>query len=96
MERVIEGQRLWLAPLAKAPPHWAVVVVKICVIGILLLPLTTLLWVLLYRPTETSDLGPLAFMVIVGLGVGFFSTAAFLTSTYPRVPVSKRRAAQHA
>ncbi len=96
MERVIEGQRLWLAPLAKAPPRWAVVVVKICVIGILLLPLASVLWVLLYKPTEASDLGPFAFMVIVGLGVGMFSTAAFLTSTYPRVPVAKKHAPHHA
>jgi len=95
MERAIEGQRLWLAPLQKAPPHWAVVVVKACVVGILLLPLTTLLWVLLYQPTETSDLGPIAFMVVVGLGAAMFSCAAFLTSTYPRVPISRKRSAQH-
>lgn len=93
MERVIEGQRLWLAPLAKAPPHWAVVVVKICVIGILLLPAVSLIWAVLYQPSETRDLGPFAFLVIIGLGVGMFSTAAFLTSTYPRVPVAKKRAA---
>ena len=95
MERVIEGQRLWLAPLAKSPPRWAVVVVKACVIGILSLPLISLLWAVLYKPTDASDLGPFAFIVIVGLGIGMFSTAAFLTSTYPRVPVAKKRAAQH-
>ena len=94
MERVIEGRHLWLAPLAKAPPHWAVVVVKACVIGILLLPVASLLWVVLYHPTETRDLGPVAFVAIMLLGVGMFSTAAFLTSTYPRVPVAKKRATQ--
>ncbi len=94
MDRAYEAQRLWLAPLQKAPPEWAVVVVKTCVIGILLLPVTTLLWVLLYRPTESSDLGPIAFMVVIGLGAAFFSCAAYLTSTYPRVPASRRRSGQ--
>ncbi len=86
MERVMEARRLWLAPLEKAPPRWAVLVVEVCVIGILLLPLASFLWVLLYRPTETSDLSPIAFLVAGATGVTMFCCASILTSVYPRVP----------
>jgi hypothetical protein len=71
-----------------APPHWAVVLVKCCVVGILLLPLATMMWVLTYRPAEGNDLGPIAFMVTAALGIAMATCATWVTRRYPPVPTA--------
>lgn len=78
---------------ADVPPHWAVVVVKICVIGILLLPITTLLCLrLLFGPTVEPDFRPLALVVgTIGLWIGMYVTAMAITTTYPPVRRDVRR-----
>jgi hypothetical protein len=90
MVHTIEHRRFALGTLQEAPPHWAVVTVKCCIVGILLLPVTTLLWMLVYQPTEEADLGPIAFVVTIGLGLVMYAGAAFLTGTYPPVPPTKK------
>ncbi len=66
-------------------PHWAVVVVKICVVGMLLLPITTLLCLrLFFGPTVDPDFRPLMLVAgSIGLWIGMYATATSITSTYP-------------
>jgi hypothetical protein len=90
MHHAIEHAHFGPRTISAAPPHWAVVAVKCCVVGILLLPVSTLLWLLMYKPTEEGDLGPIAFMVSVGLGLVLYCCAALITSTYPPVPAAKK------
>ena len=82
---------LLIQTAADAPPRWAVVVVKICAIGILLLPLSTMLWFLLYSPRGSVDYRPLAFLASVGLGFGMWVTGTFIVSTYPPVRPTEKR-----
>jgi len=90
MEHAIEARGLTLSAAA-APPHWAVLVVKSCVIGVLLLPVATLLWLVAYQSTPDRDLGPIAFLVALGLGAVMVGLIALLTSAYPPVPPPSRR-----
>lgn len=81
----LEHRPLAAGTVADAPPAWAVLVVKCCVIGMLLLPVATLLWAVVYTPTEDVDHGPLAFIGSIMLGLGMFVTAAYLTTSFPPV-----------
>ena len=89
MEHAIETRRLAVAAIS-APPRWAVLVVKCCVVGVLSLPVATLLWLVAYQSTPERDLGPVAFLVALGLGVALVACIALITSAYP--PVSKDEA----
>jgi hypothetical protein len=68
-----------------APPTWAVVVVKACVIGLLLLPVAVFLWAIMYTPPDGVGVAPIAFLASIMLGLGMFGTAAYLTTTFPPV-----------
>jgi len=72
----------------EAPPSWAVVTVKCCVIGLLVLPLA--MPILL---AASMALGPaadlarkIAFASSVVAWVGMFACAQLLTTLYPPVP----------
>lgn len=68
-----------------------------CVLALLALPLCTLLVLCVQagRSTPETDLGPLPFLVAVGLGAALFTTAACLTGRYPPVPPRARRPASN-
>ncbi len=73
-----------------APPAWAVLTVKSCVIGLLTLPLAMPLLL-----AATTALGPgadlarkIAFATSVAVWVGLFVCAQVLTTMYP--PVRRR------
>ena len=87
----MEGRRLVAGIDGDVPPRWAVWVVKACVIGLLLLPVLSIAWAVAYRPTESSDLGPVALGLVITLAVGMGCSAAFLTAAYPPVPQAERR-----
>lgn len=72
----------------EAPPVWAVRVVKACVVGLLLLPLTTLLWLCTHapRPGDTVDETLRAFAVTASVGASMAATVSYLTHRYPPVP----------
>jgi hypothetical protein len=86
----VEPRDLPLSTAADAPPEWAVFVVKFCVMGLLLLPVTTLLWALMYTPTPEVDFTPVTFVTSILLGLGLFGTAAYITTTYPPVPTDEK------
>jgi hypothetical protein len=89
MEHAIQTRQLAVAA-ASAPPHWAVLVVKCCVVGVLSLPVATLFWLVAYQSTPERDLGPIAFLTALGLGIVLVACIALITSAYP--PVSKEQA----
>ncbi len=93
MHRAIQGGALHLSTFhEEAPPHWAVAAVKASVIGILALPVLSLLW-LFVSPLVTSQaavLAPIAFGTSIGLGVTLFGVITFLTGAYPPVPPSTK------
>lgn len=93
MLRTIEGRHLGLGTLHDAPPHWAVVTVKCCLVGILALPVTTFLWlgVSYYWPSQAAALAPLAFALTIALGLAMIVCASVLTSMYPPVPPTAKR-----
>ena len=70
-----------------APPHWAVLSVKCCVVGILTLPLAVPL--LLAGSAALGVADPFrrgAFFSAVGVWVALFALAQYLTTVYPPVP----------
>jgi hypothetical protein len=75
------------AALQAAPPHWAVVAVKCCVAGILLLPIGTP--ILMVASTALGPWAytfrPIAFVVSVLLWIGLIVWAQVLTTRYPPV-----------
>ena len=80
--------RLMPAPARQAPPPWAVLSVKCCVVGILALPLAVPLLL-----AGSVALGPLAdsfrraaFFASVGVWVAMFVLAQYLITVYPPVP----------
>ncbi len=72
----------------EAPPVWAVRVVKACVLGLLLLPLTSLIWLCTHapRPDDTVDETLRAFAVTASVGASMALTLSYLTHRYPPVP----------
>ncbi|HUK65568.1 MAG TPA: hypothetical protein VLV17_01985 [Anaeromyxobacteraceae bacterium] len=91
MEHAIEARRLTLAAVNSGPPHFAVLAVKCSVIGLLLLPVATLFWLVAYQSTPDRDLGPVAFLVALGLGAVMVGCIAFFTRAYPPVPPAHKR-----
>jgi hypothetical protein len=88
MDRAIRSLRPHPLAAQAAPPHWAVVTVKLCVAGILLLPLATPLLL-----TASSALGDRAdpfrfpaFVVSVVLWLALLTCAEIVTGHYPPVP----------
>lgn len=81
--------RLMPARAPKAPPSWAVLSVKCCVVGILALPVVVPLLL-----AGRAALGPIdddafrrtAFFGSVGLWVAMFALAQYLITVYPPVP----------
>jgi hypothetical protein len=90
MSRALEAWRSWPDRTHAAPPHWAVVVVKLCVAGMLLLPVTTAMWLVASAlwPDRTGEIAPAAFGVTVALAVAMFAGVTWLTGYYP--PVRRR------
>jgi hypothetical protein len=78
------------AALRTAPPPWAILAVKICVVGILLLPLSTppVLFAAssLLGPKEGETLRMVGSMVAIGLWLAMLACAQFLTAHFPPVP----------
>jgi hypothetical protein len=93
MLRTIETRHLGLGSLPDSPPRWAVVTVKCCVVGILVLPVTTLAWLAFgsYWPERAESLAPTAFVVSIGLGLALMACASILTSIYPPVRRTAKR-----
>ena len=89
MEHVIQRRRLAVAATS-APPRWAVLLVKCCVVGVLSLPVATLFWLVAYQSTPDRDLGPIAFLAALSLGIVMVACIALITSAYP--PVKKEEA----
>jgi hypothetical protein len=92
MNRAIEGRRFGIRELREGPPHWAIAAVKACVVGMLLLPATTLLWLVATSvwPAETSAVAPIAFALTGVVAVSLFACVTYLTGAYPPVPPAKR------
>lgn len=80
------------ASIRTGPPHWAVLAVKICVVGILLLPVATppVLFAssALLGAQEGESLRMFGSMVAVLLWLAMLSVAQTLTSHFP--PVQRR------
>jgi hypothetical protein len=72
----------------EAPPPWAVLTVKCCVVGLLTLPLATpLLLAASMALAPGADLGRrVGFAVSVVIWMGMFGCAQILTGIYPPVP----------
>jgi hypothetical protein len=88
MVRTLESRHIGLGAAQDAPPRWAVTTVKCCVVGILALPATTLLWLTAasFWPEEAQRVAPLAFAASILLGLLMASCASILTDIYPPVP----------
>jgi len=85
MTRAMEREVVvWIAR-RRGPPRWAVAVVKCCVVGLLLLPVATLLWAMLYRPSGPADADPVAFLVALGIGLVSCVSIAVLIHVFPPV-----------
>ncbi len=76
----------------EAPPSWAVLTVKSCVIGLLSLPLVMpILLAASMALGPGADLGrKIAFAASVVVWVGMFGCAQVLTTLYPPVPKRSR------
>ncbi len=87
-----EVRRFEQAVARVAPPPWAVLTVKCCVVGLLTLPLATpLLLAASMALGPGADLGrKIAFATSVVLWVGMFACAQVLTTLYPPVPRRSR------
>jgi hypothetical protein len=75
----------------KAPPPWAVLSVKCCVVGILALPLVVPLLLAgraALGPVDDDSFRRSAFFVAVGVWVAMFVVAQYLITVYP--PVQRR------
>ena len=81
-------RRLELAVVREAPPSWAVLTVKSCVVGLLGLPLVMpLLLAASMALGPGADLGrKIAFASSVVVWVGMFLCAQVVTTLYPPVP----------
>ena len=89
MAHAIRSQYLGHAEQVSAPPHWAILAVKCCVVGILTLPLATPPLVL----TVGAFLGPgaesfrmVAVPFFIGLWLAMLVCAEVLTTYFPPVP----------
>lgn len=89
MAQAIRTEYLGHVALESAPPHWAVVAVKCCVVGILTLPLASLPVLLMV----SAFLGPrgdgfrmIATPLFICLWLGTLVCAEVLTSYFPPVP----------
>lgn len=87
MTRTFPTDRFGHALMQATPPHWAVVAVKACVAGILLLPvcMPILMVASSVLGPQGDVLRPVAFVSSVALWVGLVVAAQVLTSTYPPV-----------
>jgi hypothetical protein len=87
-----ELRRFEHAVIREAPPSWAVLTVKGCVVGLLGLPLATpLLLAASMALGPGADLGrKIAFATSVVVWVGMFACAQALTTLYPPVPRRSR------
>jgi hypothetical protein len=83
-----EVRRIQHVVAREAPPPWAVLSVKCCVVGLLGLPLATpLLLAASMALGPGLDLGrKVGFATSVALWVGMFVCAQVLTTLYPPVP----------
>jgi hypothetical protein len=71
----------------KVPPAWAVLSVKVCVVGILTFPLAVPLLLGLSGALGAPDaFRRAAFFAAVGVWIGMFVLAEYLTTVYPPVP----------
>jgi hypothetical protein len=89
MERAIGGRMAGRAALQAAPPHWAVVAVKWCVAGILLLPLGAPLLLTTTGPlwgAHAEGFRMVGSGVAVALWMAMLACAEYLTGHYPPVP----------
>ena len=89
MEHANRGRRLGQAELRVAPPHWAVVAVKVCVAGILLMPLGVPVLMTTASPflgTHAEGFRMVTFGVSIGLWLVMLAFAEFLTTHFPPVP----------
>ncbi|HVO18978.1 MAG TPA: hypothetical protein VMU15_06970 [Anaeromyxobacter sp.] len=80
-------RRFGQAAVRDAPPHWAVVTVRCCVVGLLALPV--LMPVALAATTGVGALEPfrpVAFGLSIVVWLGLFACAQLITTTYPPVP----------
>jgi len=80
-------RRLGQVAAREAPPHWAVVTVRCCVVGLLALPV--LMPVALAATTGIGPLEPfrpIAFGLSILVWLGLFVCAQIITTTYPPVP----------
>ncbi len=87
-----EVHRFEQAVVREAPPSWAVLSVKCCVVGLLVLPLAMpLLLAASMALGPGADVGrKIAFAASVVLWVGMFVCAQVLTTLYPPVPRRSR------
>lgn len=69
------------------PPHWAVLTVKCCVIGILGMPLAVplLLAATVVFGPEGEPVRRIGFFASFGVWMGLFATAQYLTTVFPPV-----------
>jgi hypothetical protein len=78
------------ASIRTEPPHWAILAVKICVVGILLLPLATppVLFAAsaFLGPQAGESLRMVGSMVAILLWLAMLAGAQTLTSHFPPVP----------
>jgi hypothetical protein len=89
MEYANGGRRLGQAALREAPPHWAVVAVKICVAGILLMPLGVPVLMTAASPflgSHAEGFRMVASGVSIALWLAMLACAEFLTTHFPPVP----------
>lgn len=80
-------RRLGQVSVREAPPHWAVVTVRCCVVGLLALPV--FMPVVLAASTGIGFLEPyrpFAFGLSILVWLGLFASAQVITTTYPPVP----------
>lgn len=69
-----------------APPRWAVLSVKFCVVGILTLPLIVPLLLAGSAALTADSFGRALFFSSVGVWLALVLTAQYLTTVYPPVP----------
>jgi hypothetical protein len=79
--------RLMSTHAVEAPPPWAVISVKCCVVGILTFPLVVPLLLAASAALGAPDaFRRAAFFAAVGVWVGMFVLAEYVTTVYPPVP----------
>jgi hypothetical protein len=81
-------RRLDHAAMRGVPPHWAVLTVKCCVVGLLSLPLAVpvLLASTGGLEPQAEQLRQVAFFLSAAVWLGMFACAQFITTTFPPVP----------